>query len=343
MTFNRPTVRLGMLALLGLGAPAYAAGTLNIYNWGDYTNPALIEKFERTYDIDVTITDFDANETALAKVKAGAHGFDLVVPSANFMPIWIADGLLLESRPDLMENFRHVDPRWVDVAFDPGRRYSVPWQWGVTAVAANTEAYRGPLDSWSVVLDPPPELVGKIVVVPEMSDIVGAAVFYVGGAPCTGDREILRRARDVLLAAKPSWLAIDYGTFDGFAQGDFLAAAGYNGAFFRARLINPAIRMGWPKEGFPIWMDNVAVLADAQNVENAKLFQNFIMAPENAALISAYARYSNGIMGSEAFMPEDMQGAPELTLPEDHKGVFVGTCPPEVNEMMIRIWTDLQK
>ena len=117
------------LAALQMAAAARAEGVLNIYNWGDYTSPELIEKFEKAYNIDVTITDYDSNDTALAKVKAGAHGFDIVVPSANFVPIWIKDGLLLESRPDQMENFKHVDPRWIDVKFDPGRHYTVPWQW----------------------------------------------------------------------------------------------------------------------------------------------------------------------------------------------------------------------
>jgi spermidine/putrescine transport system substrate-binding protein len=166
---------------------------------------------------------------------------------------------------------------------------------------------------------------------------------YVGGEPCTTDKEAWRKARDVLVAAKPKWIAMNYGTVDTFAKGDFLANAGWNGATFRARLKNPAIKFGFPKEGFPVWMDSVAVLADAKNVENAKLFQNFIMDPENAALISAFARYSNGIMGSEPFMPADMQGAPELTLPEGNNGVFIQACPPEVNELMTRIWTDLQK
>ena len=84
-------------------------------------------------------------------------------------------------------------------------------------------------------------------------------------------------------------------------------------------------------------------LEDAQNVENARLFQNFIMDPENAALISSFAKYASGIMGSERYLPADMQAAPELTLPEGHKGVFLEACPPEVNKMMTRIWTEIQK
>jgi Bacterial extracellular solute-binding protein len=223
---------LTLLAAVALAVPggARAEGVLNIYNWGDYTSPEMIEKFEKQYNIDVTITDYDSNDTALAKVKAGAHGFDIVVPSANFLPVWIDDGLLLESRPDQMENFTHVDPQWVDVPFDPGRRYSVPWQWGVTGVAVNTEHYKGPIDTWGVVLEPPPELAGKINVVPEMSDIVGAAVFYVGGESCTGDKEVLRKARDVLVAAKPNWLSVDYGALTAEEQARVLLAEGQEAA-----------------------------------------------------------------------------------------------------------------
>ena len=97
-------------AVLAFAGPAEAAGELNIYNWGNYTSPDLIEKFEKEHDVKVTITDYDSNDTALAKVKAGGHGFDIVVPSASFIPIWINDGLLLETKPNQMENFENMDP-----------------------------------------------------------------------------------------------------------------------------------------------------------------------------------------------------------------------------------------
>lgn len=116
-------------AMIACAGAAHAEGELNIYNWGNYTSPDVVKKFEQKYNVKVTITDYDSNDTALAKVRAGGSGFDMVVPSGNYMPIFIKEGLLLETRPDQMENFKNVDPMWVNVDYDPGRHYSVPWQW----------------------------------------------------------------------------------------------------------------------------------------------------------------------------------------------------------------------
>jgi spermidine/putrescine-binding protein len=180
-------------AALLVPGQAMAAGELNIFNWGNYTNPELIKKFEEKYDAKVTVTDYDSNDTALAKVKAGGHGYDIVVPSASYVPIWIKEGLLIETRPDQMENFKNVADEWRDPSWDPGRKYTVPWQWGSVGITVDTSVYKGDINTSAVIFDPPEELVGKINVAPEMGDVMGVALYYVGSEPCTTDKEALKK------------------------------------------------------------------------------------------------------------------------------------------------------
>jgi spermidine/putrescine transport system substrate-binding protein len=339
--------RLGltMAVLLATTGLAKAEGVLNIYNWGNYTSPDMIKKFEAKYNVKVTVTDYDSNDTALAKVRQGSSGFDIAVPSQNYVPIWISEGLVLETNPGQMENAKNLAEEWKNPEFDPGRKYSVPWQLGTVGVSVNTSVYKGPLDTWSLVFNPPAELKGKINIIPEMSDVMYAAIAYHGGEYCTGDKEILKKVRDTLINAKKDWIAMEYSTVEKMTAGDYAATVDWNGSAMRQRLANPAIQYAYPKEGMALWSDNVMVLKEAKNVENAKLFQNFIMDPENAAMISAFARYGNGIAGSEKFMPDDMKGAPELTIPDYLKGkiAYSKLCPPEVQEIYTKIWTELQK
>jgi spermidine/putrescine transport system substrate-binding protein len=230
------------------------------------------------------------------------------------------------------------------VDWDPGRLHSVPWLWGSTAVSVNTSAYSGDINTSDIFLDPPAELQGKINVVPEMNDIIGLAILNAGGELCTTDMEILRQVRDTLMAAKPHWLSMDYDSEAKLSANDIMAAATWNGPSMRARINNPPVQFGYPTEGYILWMDSVALLSDAQNVDEAYEFLNFIMAPENAALISNYARYANGITGSEEFMDPEMATAPEIAIPEEHlaNGHFLPTCSPEATEIYSQIWTELQ-
>jgi spermidine/putrescine transport system substrate-binding protein len=327
------------------GAAAYAEGELQLYNWGNYTSPELLAKFEAETGIKVTVTDYASNDEALAKIEAGGSGYDLVVPSNSFIPIYLDKGLIAPLDLARLPNHKNIAPEWMDVSWDPGRVSSVPWQWGSTGVGVNTSVYGGDINTASIFLEPPTELIGKINVTPEMNDVIGTATLYLGGELCTEDTEMLKKVRDLLMAAKPSWMSMDYGMEDKMATNDVPASMYWNGAIMRARLKNPDVQFGYPKEGYLLFMDSVALLSDAKNVDEAYLFLDFIMAPENAAMLSAFARYGNGIAGSDAFMPDDMKTAPEVIIPAEYKalGQFLPTCSPKANEYNTAIWTELMK
>jgi spermidine/putrescine transport system substrate-binding protein len=341
----KTTLTAAAMLVLAAGA-AQAQRELHLFNWGDYTSPELIAKFEAETGIRVTITDYDSNDTALARVRAGGHGFDLVVPSGTFVPIWIAEGLVQPLDHAKLPNIGNIEPRWKDVPFDPGRAYSVPWLWGTTGVIVNTAIYGGDINTADIFLNPPPELHGRINVIPEMSDVMALAIYATGETDsCTSDPAILRTVRDKLIAAKPKWLAMDYGTIEAYAAGDIAAGIYWNGASLRARLMNPDLAYGYPVTGYPLWMDNVMLLADARNVEEAHIFMNYILEPQHAAMLSNFARYANGIIGSEAYLDEVMKVAPEIVIPEEFvaAGRWGRTCPVEVQHIHAQIWTELMR
>lgn len=331
--------------LMASASLASAEGVLQLYNWGNYTSPELLKKFEDETGIKVTVTDYDSNDTALAKIEAGGHGFDLVVPSATYVQIFVEKGLVQELDHARLPSIGNIAAEWKDVSWDPGRKFSVPWQWGSVGISVNTSVYSGDVNTAALFLDPPDELKGKINVVPEMTDIIGLAVKYHGGEYCSEDLEVLKKARDTLVAAKEHWIAMDYGATEKMTNGDWAASVNWNGSSMRIRLDNDNVVYGYPREGYPLWMDSVMILNDAQNTDNAYAFIEFILKPENAAMISNFARYGNGIAGSEAFMDEVMKTAPEVVIPDEHKaaGEFPPTCNEKSREYMTAIWTELQK
>ena len=339
------TTMIALVALMGSTTLAAADGELFLYNWGNYTSPEMVKKFEDKYNVKVTITDYDSNDTALAKIEAGASGFDLVVPSAGFIKIYAEKGLSQELDLTRLPNHKNIEDQWMNVTWDEGRKWSVPWQWGSTGVSVNTKVYGGNINTSAIFIDPPAELVGKINVLPEMGDVLALATMYEGGEVCSEDPEVMKKVRDALLAAKPKWLSMDYSTIEKMTNNDYGATVDWNGSAMRARLANPDVAYGYPQEGYGLWMDSVVLLKDAKNVDNAYLFMDFIMDPENAAMLSAFARYGNGIKGADAFLPEDMKTAPEIVPSAElaKAGRFIVSCTGKALEYQTAIWTELQK
>ncbi len=332
------------LTLAFVAGPAMAAGELHVYNWGNYTNPELIKKFEKEFDVKVTLDEYDSNETMLSKVRAGNSGYDIVVPSDYTVKIMIGDDMLEKTEPNKMPNFKNMRPEFVNIYWDEGRNYSVPWQFGMTNFTVNIDKYKGPIDSLAILFDPPDELKGQINMLDDINSVIHAAERYAGVPRCGADKANLKKVNDVLLAAKPHWKTFSYDVLAKMTSGDVIVSQDWNGDSYRVRKVLPAATFAYPKEGVEGWMDNVAVLKGAKNMDNAKAFQNFMMDPANAALASDFAGYDNGITGGLATLSDAFKNSPELNRPASAPvPEFVPPCPPEVVEIYNKIWTNLKK
>src|SRR5260221_2738837 len=232
-----------------------------------------------------------------------------------------------------MRNYKTPRPEFEHVFWEEGRHYPVPFLWGTTAFSVNTDFYKGPTDSWSLMFDPPAESLGHINAVPEIQDVINAVAYYKGIPLCSAKKQDLKTIQDTLVSAKKNWQSFEYGVIDIMVAKNAYATLNWNGSSLRAREQLASVKYVYPKEGLESWMDNLVVLAKAPNPDNAKLFQNFLMEPEIAAKLTSFAHYDNGILGTDKFLPDSFTKAPEIALPKDFKVEFVPACIQSVMAM----------
>ncbi len=335
-------IGVGMILTSGT---AGAEGKLQIYNWFDYMPQELLDKFAKEHDVEVTVDTYDSNETLLAKLKAGVKGFDVAVPGDYMVSILIQEGLLEKVEPNTYENYKNIDPKWVDVYFDSGRHYSVPYQWGTTGFMVDTGVYGGDINTLKILFDPPGELKGKINMLKDVNDVLNAGLRYLGHPRCNNNPQHLKELNDLLVGAKAHWLSFNSdGAKEVLVSGDAAAGMIWNGFGMRARAERETLKYAYPKEGMTAWMDNIVVLKGAPNVENAKKFQNFMLDPINAAALTNFARYTAGVMGTEPHLEAELVSALELNPPTAAPAPeFVPPCDEKVVRTYDRIWTNLLK
>ncbi|MCF8068975.1 MAG: extracellular solute-binding protein [Desulfobacterales bacterium] len=323
---------------------ALAEENLFIYSWTDYTSPEMLKKFEKETGIKVTLDTFDTNESLLAKLKAGGGGYDIVVPSHNFIPIFVDEGLLMEINAPELKGYENIMSKYKSPPWDPGNKYSIPWQTGTTSFSINTDVYKGDIDTYKIMFDPPPELQGKIAMFGSADEVIGMALIYLGFDQCNQSSDEMKKVMDLLMAQKPYVKVYNSdGILERLLSGDVALHMNWNGYALRVRNENPAIKYAYPKEGVMSWMDNLAVPKDAQNKENAIKFLEFMMQPENAGIQSNFARYANGIEGSAEFMDDELKAAPEINVPSNVNLIFSLACPEKSIKLYDKVWTKLKQ
>ena len=333
-------------AALALAGPAFAEGELKVYHWFEYIPQELVDKFTAETGIAVTIDTYDSNEAMLASLKAGRIGqYDVAVPGDYMVQIMAGEGLLDTFSPDEVPNFGNIAPQWLDVPFDPGRQSSIPYQWGSTSFSVNRDVFEGDIGTLAMIFDPPEELRGKINVLDSQGEVLALGSLYMGIPQCNTDREQLKALSDMLVAAKAHWASFGSDTAkDVLVSGDAAAGMIYNGFSAKARAEGANVEYAYPKEGFVVWMDNVVLLKDAPNRDNALAFMNFLLDPENAAAVTNYAAYTAGVTGVAPFLDAAIAESPENNPPADAPaGSFIEVCDAETQKLYDAIWTNLKK
>lgn len=335
-------------AAVGLSGAANAAGEVHLYNWSNYFPPELLKKFEADTGIKATLDVYDSNESMLAKVQAGASGYDVVVPSDYMVRIMIKQGLLAEIDSSKMSNFKNVMTPHDDPPYDPGRKYSAPYMWGTTGFSYDSARVPGgQLDeSWKEFFDPRPEVAGQIAALDDQVELYNAAAYYTGVDKCTEDSKDAQKILDVLLAQKPKLkLYSSDGTIERMASGEVIMHMQWNGAAHRTKMQKNTVKYVYPKEGLGLWADNFAVLKDAPNLENAKTFINWMMAPENVAIASNFTAYMNAIKGSDKYMDKELSDDPAVNMPAEYASRLRPSkeCSSKARELRDKVWTKLKK
>jgi len=169
------------VALMASAAPAAAEGELVLYHWFEYMPQELLDKFTAETNISVKMDTYDSNEALLASLKAGGIGtYDLAVPGDYMVAIMAGEGLLDTIEEGELANAGNIAPEWADPAFDPGRKHSIPYQWGSTSFAVDTAAYTGDIATTDILFDPPEELSGKINMLDSQGEVMAMASLHMG-------------------------------------------------------------------------------------------------------------------------------------------------------------------
>ena len=325
------------------GSPA--AGHLAIYHWFDYLPQELLAKFSAETGIEVTMDVYESNAELLATLQAGGLGvYDVAVPSDYLVRVMADEGMLDEIAPGELTNVGNIEARWLDVPYDPGRRHSIPYQWGTTSFAVNRGVYAGDIDTTAILFDPPTALRGRINMLEERRDVLVLATLHLGIPQCASDPGHLAALEALLRGARQHWASFGSDSAADALLSGAAASMIYNGESARARAAGANVEYAYPRQGFITWMDNVVLLQGAPNRANAIRFMDFLLEPEHIAAVSAYVRSAAGVKGMAALLDEELKSSPEYAPPADAPpGTFVAVCDAETRALHDALWTRLQE
>jgi putrescine transport system substrate-binding protein len=331
---------------------------VNVFNWNDYIDPYMVQRFTRETGIRVRYDIYDSLETLEGRLSAGRSGYDVIVPTEEptFSRLARAGGLLPLDRT-LVPNLANLDPALVAqvATSDPGNRFGALYLWGSIGLGLNPDRVRelapdAPMDSLRLLLDPAhARRLARcgISMMDSASDVIPTILRFLGKSPDSTDAGDLREVERTLMAVRPFIRNFSTGgTIEALAGGQACLAFAYSGdaiqAGVRAREANRGVTVQYvaPSEGAQLWFDLLAIPADAPNPAEAHAFINFMLQPDVMAAVTNQVRYPNGVPTSRALVAPEVASDPAVFPPEAMRARFftIGPVAQAAERARNRVW-----
>jgi spermidine/putrescine-binding protein len=282
--------------------------TLNFYNWTDYIADSTIPNFQKQSGIKVTYDNYSSNDELFAKMSAGSTGYDIIVPTdATLVKMKHAD-LVEPLDLSLIPNVVNLDPRFRTAAYDPGNKYSIPWQWGTTGIGFDKTKVGGTVTDWDAFNLA--AVKGQSSFLDEARDAFAMALFALKKDPNSIDDSDLDAARDYLIELKKKVKSITSDYQDPLKSGELLLAQAYSGDVFTIQVDKPNIEYIIPTSGAFSWVDSMAIPKGAKHPGNAEKFMNYILDPKVGAALTNYVNYGSPNKAATPFIHKDILDNP---------------------------------
>lgn len=345
-----------LLALLLAAAAvlARAEDVLYLYNWNNYISDETARRFEKSCRCTLKQDYYSDNEEMLAKLEAGASGYDILVPTGNAVESLIRRGALRPLDKTRLPHLKNIKPAYLDAWYDPGNRYSVPYAYTVTLLGYNATKLRElnlPTDTWALIFEPKylARLKGRVTVLNSQRELMGAAMLYLGHSPQDKDPAEWEQAKNLILRAKPYWATFSNSTYiKDLAIGNIWVAHGYSNDMYRAQqdalaAHRPfAIGFATPKEGAVLAVDNFVLHRSGRRPDLAHKFIDFMLEGRNAADVSNLIGAGNPNAAALPYIRPDIAGNPAI-FPRDTKGlVMLRDFDARSRRLLSRLWTEIK-
>lgn len=330
--------------------------TLHLFNWNNYIAPETIKRFETHCQCRVSQDYYSDNEEMLAKLSAGATGYDLVVPTGNAMDTMIRKQTLKPLDKSQLSNLNNINPAYLDTQFDPANVYSVPYAFTITLLGFNESKLNElelPTDTWAIIFEPEylKKLKGRVTVLDSQRELMAAALKYLGYSANDTNEVHWQQAADLIIRAKPYWAAFNNNSYiRELALGNIWVAHGYSNDMYQAALdvkkTNRAFVVSYatPKEGAILSLDSIVIHKDGKQTGLSHQFINFMLEGKNAAELTNLIGSGNPNKAASPYIK------PELLK---NKAIFPDPMQPNKLEMMVdldhkqrrrlnRIWTKIK-